>query len=396
MHASTSACSRRPVVGRRRFLHGAAAAVVAGPAVLRAQAPGLRAAVIGHTGRGDYGHGLEKIFEGRPGVELVALADPDATGRDKTAAAIGAPRRYADYREMLDQERPRLVSIALRQADQHHEIGLACLRAGAHCYFEKPFTRSSAEADELLAEASRRRLKIAVAHTMRMMPLLVRFRQAVREGLLGDLKELRAYGKQDSRSGGEDMMVLGSHLFDLFRLFAGDPLWCSARVLADGRDITRDDRRLVKDNVGFVAGNEVFAQFALAGGVQASFTSSARLRETVGHWGIELVGSRGVARINCDMSPSVFLRKSTGWDPAGRTDEFRPFEPALVKDPATHNLGPVGNWLEAITQDGEPECSGRNGAWAVEMVMAVYQSALRGAHVKFPLEDRTHPLAPTG
>lgn len=231
---------------------------------------------------------------------------------------------------------------------------------------------------------------------MRMMPLLVRFRQAVREGLLGDLKELRAYGKQDSRAGGEDMMVLGSHLFDLFRLFAGDPLWCSARVLVDGRDITRDDRRLVKDNVGFVAGDEVLAQFAFAGGVQASFTSSARLSETVGHWGIELVGSRGVARINCDMSPNVFLRKSTGWDPAGRTDEFRPFEPALLKDPATHNLGPVGDWLEAITRDGEPECSGRNGAWAVEMVMAVYQSSLRGAHMKFPLEDRAHPLAPSG
>ncbi|MFN0130713.1 MAG: Gfo/Idh/MocA family protein [Verrucomicrobiales bacterium] len=396
MKASTSACRRRPLVARRCFLRGAAAAVVAVPAVVRAQEPGLRAAVIGHTGRGDYGHGLEKIFEGRSGVELVALADPDATGRDKTAAAIGAPRRYADFREMLDKERPQLVSIAMRHADQHHEIGLACLRAGAHCYFEKPFTRSSAEADDLLAEASRRQLKIAVAHTMRVAPLLVRFRQAVRDGLLGDLKELRAYGKQDNRAGGEDMMVLGTHLFDLLRLFAGDPLWCSARVLSDGRDITRDDRRLVKDNVGFVAGDEVFAQFAFAGGVQASFTSSARLRETVGHWGIELLGSRGAARLNCDMSPNIFLRKTTGWDRAGRTDEFRPFEPELDKDPATHDLGPVGDWLEAIARDGEPECSGRNGAWAVEMVMAVYQSALRGAHMKFPLEDRAHPLAPTG
>lgn len=353
----------------------------------------MRAAVIGHTGRGDYGHGLEKIFGNRAGIELVGLADPDEAGRSKTAKAIDSPRAYADWRELLTKERPQLVSLAMRHADQHAEIALGCLRAGAHLYVEKPFTRSPDEADAVLTEAKQRNLKISVAHTMRMTPIVQRLKQSTGEGLIGDLRELRAFGKQDARAGGEDIMVLGSHLFDLLRLFAGDPLSCSSRVLTQGRDITAADRRQVKDNVGWVAGDQVFAQFAFAGGINATFTSDAKLRETTGHWGIEFHGSKGVARLNCDISPNVFVRSAGGWSASGRKDDWKPFEPALAKAAPEHNHGPVGDWLEAIAKNREPECSGRNGAWAVEMVAAVYQSALSRSHVDLPLKVRTHPLA---
>ena len=384
-------------MSRREFVRAtssAGAVAAAGLSRLPAQ-PGakFKAAIIGHTGRGDYGHGLEGIFNNRPNIEIVALADPDPNGRARTAAKIGAARTYADYGEMLAKERPQLVSIAMRQADQHHAIALAALSAGAHIYCEKPFTTAPVEADELRAEAEKRRLKIAVAHTMRMQPVIVQLKQAIAEGVLGDLVELRAFGKQDTRAGGEDMMVLGSHLFDLMRLFLGDPLDCSARVLWQGRDITPADRRLVTDNVGYVAGDQVFAQFAFRNGVNATFTSDAKLRETIGHWGIEIFGSKCAARINCDIAPNVFIRRSTPWKAEGRTDTWHPLDAALLKSPLPRNPGPVGDWLEAIAKDGEPECSGRNGAWAVEMVMAVYQSALSGQRVRFPLSSRAHPLA---
>jgi predicted dehydrogenase len=203
---------------------------------------------------------------------------------------------------------------------------------------------------------------------------------------------MRACGKQDSRAGGEDMMVLGSHLFDLMRLFAGDPQWCTARVLWKGRDIAANDGRIVKDNVGLVAGDEVFAQFGFANGVNATFTSAAKLREAVGHWGIELLGSKRAVRINCDISPSVFVRHAAPWQATGKTVEWKPLEATLIKTPPEHNLGPVGDWLDAIAKDRDPECSGRNGAWAVEMVMGVYHTALNKTRVSFPLAMRTHPL----
>ena len=49
------------------------------------------------------------------------------------------------------------------------------------------------------------------------------------------------------------------------RLFLGDPLGCSARVLWQGRDITPADRRLVTDDVGYVAGDQRFMQIDLPG-----------------------------------------------------------------------------------------------------------------------------------
>ena len=293
---------------------------------------------------------------------------------------------------MLAREQPQLVSVAMRHSDQHYAIVRDVLRAGAHVYCEKPFTTTPQEADELLAEARQRGLRIAVAHTMRMTAPIVQLRQAVGNGALGQLIKVRAFGKQDARAGGEDMMVLGSHLFDLMRLFLGDPLWCTAQVLWQGRDIRPEDGRLVKDNVGLVAGDQVTAQFAFPGGVQATFTSAAGLRESVGHWGLELIGSKGTARINCDLGPGVFLLRSSDWTDHGKTDSWTPQETSAPGSSTTHNAGPVDDWLEAIATRREAECSGTNGAWAVEMVMGVYEASLSGRRIPFPLASRTHPL----
>ena len=382
---------------RRHFLALGSASVippVLTPAAAEPPAPGreLRAAVIGHTGRGDYGHGLEKIFQGRPGIRVTAVADPDEAGRTKTAAALGGIKGYASYGEMLAAEKPDLVSVAMRQSDQHRDIILAALQSGAHVYAEKPLTRTPAEADELLAAAAAGRRRVAVAHTNRQLLPVRRFRDAVlHENLLGELSEIRAFGKQDQRAGGEDLMVLGSHLVDLMRMFAGDPLWCSARVLTGGREITKAHARLVKDNVGLVAGDEVFAHYAFPRGVHATLTSSARMRDAAGTWGLELHGSRGSARI-CDLTPNVFIRKSTPWSAAGRTDTWEPFDHTKVKAPDEFPLDPVSDWLAAIAAGREPVLSLRNAAWAIEMVCAVYESALSGQRAVFPLKQRKHPL----
>ncbi|MCC7377099.1 MAG: Gfo/Idh/MocA family oxidoreductase [Verrucomicrobiales bacterium] len=382
----------RPI-SRRGFLVGSSlAAATVGSALGALAATPRKAAVIGHSGRGDFGHGLQAIFSGRPGIELVAVADPDPAGRERVARSLKAPRSYADYREMLEKERPALVSVAMRHADQHYDIGRACLEAGAHVYMEKPFVRSANEADELLSIAESKGLRIAVAHTMRMMPVVRALRKAVADGLLGELRELRTYGKQDNRAGGEDLMVLGTHLFDLCRMFCGDPQSVSGEVRVEGRPITRSDRRLVTDNVGWVAGDQVMARFVFPGGVQATFVSDGKLRETIGHWGIELLGSKGVARINCDIAPNVFVRSTSGWSADGRRDDWKPLDAVLVQNPPEHNLGPVGDWLESIEKGREPECSGRNGAWAIEMVMGIYASSLLGRRVSFPMADRHHPL----
>src|SRR6266536_2909290 len=56
----------------------------------------------------------------------------------------------------------------------------------------------------------------------------------IKEGKIGRLRALKAYGKQDRRGGGQDLMVLGTHMLDLMRFFAGDARWCHARVATAG------------------------------------------------------------------------------------------------------------------------------------------------------------------
>jgi predicted dehydrogenase len=383
---------------RRGFIGSSlcASAVLAGAPRVRAAADGpvLRAAVIGHTGRGDYGHGLDVVFNDVPGVEVVAVADPDEAGRAKAAGRARAARQYADYRQMLETEKPALVSVAPRWSDQHRAMGMAAVAAGAHLLLEKPIAPTLAEADELLAAASAAKRKIAVAHQMRLAPKVVRLKAAIDQGLIGDLLHLDAWGKQDARAGGEDMLVLGSHLFDLIRFFAGDARWCTARVLHQGRDITAADGRNVAEQIGPVAGDEIAAQFALDRGVNATFNSRARLRDGVGHWGIEFVGSKGSARILADIAPRVFVMKPSPWSDAGRAERWEPFEPATAAqgDTATANRRVVDDWLDAIRTNRDPACSGHAAMKSLEMIMAVYHAALSGRRVPLPLKDRGHPL----
>ncbi len=359
-----------------------------------------RAAIIGHTGHGDYGHSLDAIFANRENVELVAIADPDSKGLAKAAERTRALRQYGDYRELLERERPQLVCLAARWADQRLPIGLAALRIGAHVVSEKPFTTNLAEADTLLETAARAKLKIAVAHQMRLAPSVVQLKREIEAGLLGDLLEMRAWGKQDDRAGGEDMIVLGSHLFDLMRLFAGDALSCTARALHQGRDITAADARRVKEQIGPVAGDEIMAQFAFANGINGTFTSRKRQRETTGHWGIEFVGSKTSARLLADVFPAVHVLKAGTWSAGGRSDQWVRMEtdPGVKLSVDERGFGPanrrvVDEWLDAIEHDRDPACSGWHATKALEMIMAVYQAALSGARVPLPLSAREHPLS---
>jgi predicted dehydrogenase len=304
---------------------------------------------------------------------------------------------------MLKREKPQLVSVAPRHTDQHFAMAAAALDAGAHVFLEKPITQTLAEADQLLAAAERSGLKIAVAHQMRLAPNVLLLKRLVDAGLLGDLLEIRACGKQDHRAGGEDLIVLGVHEFDLMRFFAGDPLWCTARVLQGDHEILLSDARPATEAIGPVAGDDIVAQFAFPKGVLASFTSRARIRGMAEPWGLELIGSRGAVRIQPDMTPRVYVQRGGSWTAQGKVSEWRPLEddptlhlPASEKTVAWANQRLVDDWLAAIGENREPLSSGYAAMRALEMAMAVFAAGLARQRVEFPLRQRHHPLSPPG
>src|SRR3989442_2743802 len=170
---------------RRQFLAAALSAVLAGKIIAEESSRIYTAAIIGHSGRGDYGHSVDQIFTNRDDVQLLAIADPLAEGLAKAMQRSQALRQYENYHEMLVKEKPQLVGIASRWTDQRREMCLAAIEAGAHLYTEKPFATDLIEADQILAAAKTKR-KIAVAHQMRLAPAILHLKKSIDDGLIGD------------------------------------------------------------------------------------------------------------------------------------------------------------------------------------------------------------------
>jgi predicted dehydrogenase len=355
-----------------------------------------RAGVIGHTGRGGFSHGLDVAFLGLPGVEVVAVADPDAAGRQAVAERAGAARGYADYREMLEREELDLVAVAPGWLDQREGMVGAAAEAGVKAiYCEKPLARSLDEADRMLAAYDAHGVKMAVAHQNRGFPAPWRVRELIEAGKIGQVRALRAYSKQDSRAGGLELLIHGTHMFDLMRFFAGDARWCNARVTVGGRDVVPADVD-ADDAWGPMAGDDITAQYGFDNGVLGTF-ESVRYDDGGGthYFCMEIHGTGGILTFWSDLRSPIYHHPHPQAVPQRAGDwEVLPTEPPPTEASSLHagNQALVGDLLAAVEEERQPVSSGHDGRAALGMVLAAYESHVRDARVGLPLVERTHPL----
>jgi predicted dehydrogenase len=382
-------------MNRRTFLGAAGAWAAAAP--LRAPAAPHRACVSGHTGRGSYGPGLDTCFSKMDNVEVVAVADPDEKGRAAAAKRIGVTKTYASLAEMLDAEKPELCSHGPRWVEKRLEMLTICAERGASVYMEKPIALSLEEADAIVAVTEKHKTKIVVAHQARLVPQVLHLKKLVDEGLIGQLLEIRTRGKEDARAGGEDMMVLGTHCMYQMRLFGGDPLWCTARVTQEGRDITVADKRAATEPLGPIAGDTIHATFAFPKGVQGHFASQKVPKGEGGRFSCTLYGSKGMAHFAIGAESQVSYLPEPQWIPG--KSAWQPLPGAPSND---HPSGMKGTLAanrfiveELIRIRGTQERSPVDFYEAratLEMILSVYAAHLAGGRAAFPLKDRKHPL----
>ncbi len=372
-------------LARRRFLEIGLAGIGAQAANLKP----CRAAIIGDTAHGGYGHGWDSCFVRFPSVKVVAVADPVDSGRSAAIKRSSAERGYRDYREMLRAEKPDLVAVL--PLNQRLEMVLAAIEVGAHVLTEKPLARNLQEADRIVGAAERAGVRIQVGYPTRPAPVTSRIRDMVRAGEIGTLLEIRARGKEDSRAGGADLIVLGTITFDLMRYFAGDPAWVFGHVIQDGRELGSAELRTATTPIGTVAGNDIAAVFAFQG-LHGYFSSKANDRPN-SRFGLTLCGSRGLIDIPLSSYPSAKARvlKSASWfpnppDEAWQSIELPPGQELRDRDDV--NAAVVADLLDAIQTNRAPACSARDGRWALEMALGIYQSQESGARVPLPLRDR--------
>jgi myo-inositol 2-dehydrogenase / D-chiro-inositol 1-dehydrogenase len=142
----------------------------------------LKVALIG---AGAWGMQHARIFAGRRDVDLCAVVGRTLEKTRARAEEFGASY-YLDIQEMLDRERPDLVSLCLPNLG-HFEPTLQVIRAGYPLLVEKPLVFDLGEADTLVNEASKRGLFFALNFNHRYAEPVRMAQEAIRNSLLGDI-----------------------------------------------------------------------------------------------------------------------------------------------------------------------------------------------------------------
>lgn len=125
--------------------------------------PSIRVAVIGV---GALGRHHARILSRMEGVDLVGVADPNATQAQAVAEQHGN-RWVTDYRELMDDcEAVSLVAPTFL----HHDIAADCLKRGKHILVEKPLTANVAQAEALIELALEKDCVLQVGHIERFNP----------------------------------------------------------------------------------------------------------------------------------------------------------------------------------------------------------------------------------
>jgi len=378
---------------RREFIQKTAAvATLTATRLASTKGSKYRVAVIGRTGRGNYGHGLDVVWNDIDQAKVVAVADEDADGRAAAAKRLKAPRAYADYHRMLEKERPQIVSVAPRWLDCHRDMVLACAEFGCHVFLEKPMC---------LAALEKRNLKLAIAHQTRYSPALKHVQQLIADGKLGDILELRGRGKEDRRGGGEDLMVLGTHIMDLMRFFAGDPKWCFARVRDGRKSVTKNEVRDGAEGIGPLAGDEIHAMYRFGRTTMGYFSTHRARHGASKRFGLQIFGTKGVLTMTTGALPEIWFVEDPSWQPGRSKARWKHISSAGIDKPETlsnpnHSFGNrliALDLIQAIEMNTQPKGSMYDGRAALEMILAVYESHRLNAPVSFPLKNRKHPLS---
>lgn len=294
---------------------------------------------------------------------------------------------YTDYHEMLEKEKPDLVAIAT-ESGKHAQIALDCLDYQCNLIIEKPIALSLRDADAIIEKGRKVGVKVCACHQNRFNKSILEIRKAIDKGRFGKLlygtahirwtrdwnyysrAKWRGTWKQD----GGALMNQCIHDIDLLRWMMGDEI-DSVYGMTD---------RLLHDYI------------------EAEDLGIALIKFKNGSYGI-IEGTTNVYPKNLEETLYVFGEKGTvkaGGEAVNIIEEWRFSdyldEAEVIKrecseqPPNVYGFGHTKlykNVIGAIEGKNELLVDAEAGKRALELVLAIYQSAHTGLPVKFPLKN---------
>jgi predicted dehydrogenase len=390
--------------------------------VYSSDARSWKVAVVQDTSRPTLGgHGLETAFRGLPNVEVVAHIDPNTHNIQQRMSVSQAKKHYPTLAAMFEQETPDIVVLTSRLPEDHLPQIRQVVEKGCHIYCEKPLTASLAEADEAVRLSEKHGIKIAVAHPRRYDLGYLTMKQLIEAGKIGIPMTIQGWAKSDHRGGGEDLLVLGTHILDLFVFLFGTPEHVSAEVYVQGKPFADQPLSKTVEPIGLAAGDEIFAVYRFPKGVHGIFESRRNLYAKKDfRMGISVIGNKGM--LSRHLSDAHHHRQPLlfGNSPCSHAETLFTETIPLAENRIIHGAVPlleafggkekditlgitfgearrfaVWDLMRAIEENRQPVCSVYDARIVMEMIYGVYASHLRKTPVAFPLQDRTHPLKDT-
>lgn len=125
-----------------------------------------------------------------PGIDLIAVAEPEADRQQDAIHRYGFRRAVADWRDLLSDDSIQAVSITAPNAF-HRELGVAFAEAGKHIWIEKPVGLSSADSRAVADAVKAAGVQSAVGFNYRNAPAVEYAKKLIAEGALGELTHAR-------------------------------------------------------------------------------------------------------------------------------------------------------------------------------------------------------------
>jgi predicted dehydrogenase len=298
---------------------------------------------------------------------------------------------YADYRTMLAECKPDIVTIAT-ESGKHKEIAIDCLNAGCHVICEKPMALSTKDADAMNKAAKRAGKKLAVCFQNRFNAPVQKLRIALEAGRFGrvlhGMVQVRwnrneAYYAEAPWRGtweqdGGTLMNQCTHGIDLLQWMLGED---AIRVQAQTR---RFMRPIEAEDFGA-------AIVEFKNGVVGIIEGTADIYPTNLNETLSVFGEKGSVVIG-----GLAVNKLETWrfaDAAALGDtEDTALNPGEKDPPTVYGFGHEAlfkDFVEALDQDRDPLITGEQGKKALEIILAIYKSQKTGQPVDLPCDFST-------
>lgn len=295
-------------------------------------------------------------------------------------------KRYTDYKVMIKEMQPELVSIAT-ESGNHAEIALHCINHGIHVIIEKPMAMSIADANEIIRCSEEKKVKVSACHQNRFNIAVQEMRRALESGRFGTLSHgsihVRWNRNQDyytqalwrgtwAQDGGA-LMNQCIHGIDLLR-------WTFGGEIEEVYGQTRQQfhHYLETEDVGMAVIKFKNGTIATVEGTTNVYPQN--LEET-----LYIFGEKGTVKIGGKSTNNIDV-----WNFADESDEDQKnkgLEETTCNVYGNGHTSLFADVMDAIEKDRKPYVDAYAGRDALELVLAIYKSQKERKPVKLPLEN---------